>query len=99
MSGIKNEYFDEITSDLASFDIARADAAWHDAYNSYEDERPVPARRVDILAALESYSSQREFRGYLRLTLIKLLLDDAAHDKIDDAAKNYLRELKNDGNY
>jgi len=33
------------------------------------------------------------------LTLIKLLLDDAAHDKIDDAAKNYLRELKNDGNY
>ena len=42
MSAIKNDYFDEITSDLAAFDIARADAAWNASGEP----------RVDVLAAL-----------------------------------------------
>ena len=84
MSAIKNDYFDEITSDLAAFDIARADAAWNASGEP----------RVDVLAALGSYSTPVEFNGYLRLTLVKLLLDDAGYTKIDLAAKNYLREIK-----
>jgi len=91
MSAIKNDYFDEITSDLGAFDTARADAAWHDSIHSMIDAK---RKRVDMLAALDSYSTPVEFNGYLRLTLIKLLLDDAGYDKIHLAAKNYLREIK-----
>jgi hypothetical protein len=85
MSAIKNDYFAEIANDTDAYDSARSDAAWHDSINT---------RRVDCLAALESYSTIDEFTGYLRLTLIKLLLDDAGYNKIDAAAKNYLHEIK-----
>jgi hypothetical protein len=49
---------------------------------------------VDVLAALDAYATPAEFRGYLRLTLVKLLLDDADYDNIALATKNYLQELK-----
>jgi hypothetical protein len=84
MSAIKNDYFDEITRDLESYDLARATAAWANA------SQP----RVDVLAALDAYATPAEFRGYLRLTLVKLLLDDADYDNIALATKNYLQELK-----
>jgi hypothetical protein len=91
MSAIKNDYFGEITSDLEAFDIARADAAWHDSIHTFINAK---RKRVDMLAALDAYATPVEFGGYLRLTLIKLLLEDAGYAKIDLAAKNYLREIK-----
>ena len=84
MSAIKNDYFTDITSDLESYDLARATAAWNNA----------DCPRVDILAALDSYATPLEFKDYLRLTLVKLLLENANYADIDAAAKNYLRELK-----